>query len=69
MLFYPKKDEGHREYPYKVDTDKIDEIILHLEETIEKIDKHEFPPKPGIACNTCDFKTVCEFAAPIRKKT
>jgi len=69
MLFYPKKDEGHREYPYKVDTVKIDEIILQLEETVKKVDAHEFPPKPGIACNSCDFKTVCEFAAPIRKRT
>ena len=69
MLFYPKKDEGHREYPYKVDTVKIDEIILQLEETIKKVGAHEFPPKPGIACNSCDFKTVCEFAAPIRKRT
>jgi DNA helicase-2/ATP-dependent DNA helicase PcrA len=68
MLFFPKKDEGHREYPYKVDTGKVDEVILHLEETIKKVNAHEFPPKPGIACNYCDFKTVCEFAAPVNIK-
>ncbi|NWJ30152.1 ATP-dependent helicase [Marine Group I thaumarchaeote] len=68
MLFFPKKDKGHREYPYKVDTGKVDEVILHLEETIKKVNAHEFPPKPGIACNYCDFKTVCEFAAPVNIK-
>ena len=68
MLFFPKKDEGHREYPYKVDTGKVDEVILHLEETIKKVNAHEFPPKPGIACNNCNFKTVCEFAAPVKTK-
>ena len=69
MLFYPKKDEGHREYPYKVDADKVDEIVSHAEEEIiKKVDAHEFPPKPGIVCNNCDFKTVCEFAAPVKKR-
>ena len=47
MLFFPKKDEGHREYPYKVDAGKVDEIILQLEETIKKVDAHEFPATPG----------------------
>ena len=69
MLFFPKKDEGRREYPYKVDADKVDEIVLHIEEEIiKKVDAHEFPPKPGMVCNSCDFKTVCEFAAPVKIK-
>jgi RecB family exonuclease len=68
MLFYPKKDEGHREYPYKVDAGKVDEIILQLGETIKKVNAHEFPPNPGFTCNNCDFKTVCEFAAPVKPK-
>ena len=25
----------------------------------EKIDKGEFPPKPGFLCNYCDFKNLC----------
>ena len=66
MLFFPKKDEGHREYPYKVDVVKINEIISHLEEIIKKVDAHEFPPTPGFVCNNCDFKTICEFAAPVK---
>ena len=67
MLFYPKKDEGHREYPYKVDTDKIDEIISGIEEDIiKKVDAHEFPATPGIVCNDCHYKTICKFAAPIK---
>jgi len=69
MLFYPKKDEGHREYPYKVDTDKIDEIVSEIEEEIiKKVDAHEFPATPGMVCNSCDYKTVCEFAAPVKKR-
>ncbi|MDA1347225.1 MAG: PD-(D/E)XK nuclease family protein, partial [Crenarchaeota archaeon] len=67
MLFYPKKDQGHREYPYKVDAAKVDEILLHIEEEIiKKVDAHEFPPKPGMVCNSCNFKTVCEFAEPFK---
>jgi len=68
MLFYPKKDEGHREYPYKVDAVKVDGIILQLGETIKKVNAHEFPPNPGFSCNNCNFKTVCEFAAPVKPK-
>ena len=68
MLFFPKKDEGHREYPYTVDAVKVKEIISHMEETVKKVDAHEFPPKPGYVCNNCDFKTVCEFAAPVKIK-
>ena len=68
MLFFPKKDEGHREYPYMVDAVKVKEIISHMEETVKKVDAHEFPPKPGYVCNNCDFKTVCEFAAPVKIK-
>jgi DNA helicase II / ATP-dependent DNA helicase PcrA len=68
MLFFPKKDEGHREYPYMVDAVKVNEIILHLEEIIKKVDAHEFPPNPGFSCNYCEFKTICEFAAPVKIK-
>ena len=69
MLFFPKKDEGHREYLYKVEAVKVNEIIMHMEETVKKVDAHEFPPKPGISCNYCEFKTVCDFAAPIKIKS
>ena len=68
MLFFPKKDEGHREYPYMVDAVKVNEIISHLEEIIKKVDAHEFPPNPGFSCNYCEFKTICEFAAPVKIK-
>jgi len=69
MLFYPKKDDGHREYVYKVDANKVDEIIAKIDdEIIKKVDAHEFPPKPGFACRRCNFKTVCEFAAPVNIK-
>jgi len=68
MLFYPAKDDGHREYPYKVDAVKVNEILLQLEEIVKKVESHEFPPKPGFVCNFCEFKTVCEFAAPVKKR-
>ena len=68
MLFYPAKDEGHREYPYMVDANKVDEIISQLDEIVKKVESHEFPPKPGFVCNNCEFKTVCEFAAPVKKR-
>tara|TARA_Y100001936_G_scaffold126155_1_gene123525 strand:+ start:146 stop:3319 length:3174 start_codon:yes stop_codon:yes gene_type:complete len=69
MLFYPKKDDGHREYPYAVNADKVDEKMAEIEdEIIKKVDAHEFPPKPGFACRNCNFKTVCEFAAPVKIK-
>ena len=50
-----------------MDTDKIDEIVSGIEEEIiKKVDAHEFPATPGMVCNSCDYKTICKFAAPVK---
>jgi len=67
MLFYPKKDDGNREFIYNVTEAKVDEVIQMLEDdVVKKVDAKEFPENPGIACNYCNFKTICEFAAPVK---
>ena len=71
ILFFPKKEPGHREYVYNVAANAIivGEILQKVEdEVIKKVDAKEFPEKPGYHCNGCNFKTVCEFAQIIKKR-
>jgi len=71
ILFYPKKDDGNREFVYHVDANSIivDEILQKVvDDVIKKVDAKEFPPKPGFLCKYCNFKTNCEFVQIIKKR-
>ena len=37
--------------------EKIKEKVIQI---IEKIKKGDFPPRPSVLCNYCDFKDICE---------
>jgi len=71
ILFYPKKDDGNREFVYHVDANSIivDEVLQKVvDDVIMKVDAKEFPPKPGYLCKYCNFKTNCEFVQIIKKR-
>jgi len=45
-------------------TDKeLKAIEKKIINTIQEIKKGKFPPKPGMMCQWCDFKNICEFRA------
>lgn len=43
-------------------TDKdITRLRLEIEQEITSIKKREFPPRPSMMCDYCDFNSICEF--------
>ena len=46
--------------PKQKDIDKLLELISG---TVERIKAGNFTPTPGMHCNYCDFKDICEFSA------
>ncbi|HKL16900.1 MAG TPA: UvrD-helicase domain-containing protein [Patescibacteria group bacterium] len=58
-------------YYYLADNKKLsflgkDKELQNIKEdfvkTIDKINKSNFPPKPGRMCEWCDFKNICKYA-------
>lgn len=40
---------------------ELDNIKKKIVKTIDEIKLCQFPPKPGMMCQFCDFKNICEF--------
>jgi CRISPR/Cas system-associated exonuclease Cas4 (RecB family) len=58
-------------YFYIMDGEKIDievsdemkeKAITSVKDSVSEIKKMKFPPKPGMLCSFCDYRTICDYA-------
>ncbi len=61
LTFYYFSDQSTVSFePKHKDMERLQE---HVGKSIEQITARQFEPAPGVACRSCDFKSICPFRA------
>jgi putative RecB family exonuclease len=53
--------ENNSEMEFVGTAAELEKIGTKIVNTINDINKGEFPPKPSLLCGYCDFKNICEY--------
>ncbi len=60
LLSYYYLESGDK-FSFTAAEKDIDRLKLEITQEIAEIKKRNFPPRPGLMCDFCDFNTICEF--------
>ncbi|MFA5753742.1 MAG: UvrD-helicase domain-containing protein [Patescibacteria group bacterium] len=53
--------ESGEKFTFVASEKEIDHLKLEVQAEIAAIKKRQFPPRPSMMCDFCDFNTICEF--------